>query len=65
MNIVRIFMHIFAYIMHMYAYIYIYILIGVRGYLNGIFDPWVRWRSGSGLPGKFFSARRRRRRRRP
>ena len=37
----------------------------MRGYLNGIFDPWVRWRSGSGLAGKFFSARRRRRRRRP
>ena len=39
--------------------------IGVRGYPYGIFDPWVRWRSGSGLAGKFFSARRRRRRRRP
>ena len=33
----------------------------MRGYLNGIFDPWVRWGSGSGLPEKFFSARRRRR----
>ncbi len=37
--------------------------IGVRGYPYGIFDPWVRWRSGSGLAEKFFSARRRRRRR--
>ncbi len=45
------------------GHIYIYIYIGVRGYPYGIFDPWVRWRSGSGVAGKFFSAHRRRRKR--
>ena len=40
-----------------------YSYIGVRGFLNGIFNPWVHWNTWPGLGREFF--RRRRRRRRP
>ena len=39
--------------------------IGVRGFPNGIFNPWVRWNTWPGLGREFFRRRRRRRRRRP
>ena len=32
-----------------HIYIYIYIYIGVRGFPNGIFNPWARWITGLAL----------------
>ena len=43
---------------------YIYIYIGVRGFPNGLFNPWARWITWPGLGREFFRRRRRRRRRR-
>jgi len=36
-------------------------MIGVRGFPNGIFNPWVRWNTWPGLGKEFFRHRRRRR----
>ncbi len=41
------------------------IKVGVRGFPNGIFNPWVRWNTWPGLGQEFFRRRRRHRRRPP